>query len=434
MYKLAQELWPYNRSITGNGVRSTLLAVKELLPELRIIEVPTGTKAFDWIVPKEWNVKSAYIETPDGRRICEYSKNNLHLVGYSSPIKTSLDLRDLKKHLHSIPDKPDAIPYITSYYRNQWGFCISENEKRTLQDGKYNVVIESEFFEGALTYGELIIRGKSRDEVFLSTYICHPSMANNELSGPCVTVFLALSLLKKRKLNYSYRIVFVPETIGSITYLSRNLKKLKKYVFAGYNITCVGDERAYSYLPTRCGNTLSDNVAKHVLSREVGDYVAYEWRDRGSDERQYCWPGVDLPIASIMRTKYGAYDEYHTSLDTLGGVVTPNGLLGAYNVLSKALHIIDNHFYPIATTLCEPFLSRRNLYAELGNDVTVSDARLLVDILSWCDGKHSVLEISEITKCYALTIIERLETLAKFGLVNLGRKKCLSNQMNIAGY
>lgn len=387
------------------------------MPTLRIVEVPSGTKAFDWIVPKEWVVRNAYIETPNGTRICEFGKNNLHLVGYSVAVNTTLKLEELQERLHSIPEQPDAIPYLTTYYKENWGFCISDNERRSLPRGNYKVVIDTEFIHGSLTYGELLIPGRRDEEIFLSTYICHPSMANNELSGPCVTTFLALNLLERGDLNYSYRIVFVPETIGSIVYISKNLKHLKEKVYAGYNITCVGDEQGYSYLPSRAGDTISDEVARHVLEYESGDYKSYEWRDRGSDERQYCWPGVDLPIASIMRTKYGSYGEYHTSLDTLGGVVTPSGLFGAYKVISNALHILDKTSYPMSTTVCEPFLSRRSLYPELGNDIPVTEARVLLDILSWCDGSNSVLDIAKRTKLYAMEVIKHLDIAKNTGLV-----------------
>jgi len=427
MYKLAENLWSYNRSITGDGVRKTLSAIKKIIPDLQIVEVPSGKKVFNWVVPQEWVVRSAYIKTPDGRKICDFEKNNLHLVGYSSPINTCISLKELKKKLYSLPEMPEAIPYLTSYYKKQWGFCISEKEKDSLPEGDYEVYIDSEFIEGSLTYGEILVKGNIDKEVFMSTYICHPSMANNELSGICVTTFLAKYLTERKDLRYSYRIIFIPETIGSITYLSQNLEILKSNVIAGYNITCVGDDRNFSYLPSRNGNTLSDYVAKHVLLHEVGDYISYEWRDRGSDERQYCWPGIDLPIASMMRTKYGKYKEYHTSLDALGSVVTPKGLLGAYNIYCAALHIIERNCYPVVTTLCEPFLSRWNLYPELGNKVGVADARLLIDILSWCDGKNSVLDIADRCKCYAIKVIDNLEIAAKAGLVNLDKKRLYNN-------
>jgi aminopeptidase-like protein len=265
IYQFARELFPINRSITGEGVRKTLQKISKHLPTLQIKSVPTGTKVFDWTVPKEWSVKEAYIITPSVEKICDFSKNNLHLVGYSIPFKGSVSLDELKKKLYTLQDQPDAIPYVTSYYKERWGFCITQNQYDTLENGTYKVVINSTLFDGELNYGELLIKGKSEEEIFLSTYICHPSMANNELSGPTVVTFLAKWLKEISETDYSYRIIFIPETIGSITYLSRNYQDMKKKIFAGFNVSCVGDDRAYSYVPSRNGNTISDLIAKHVL-------------------------------------------------------------------------------------------------------------------------------------------------------------------------
>ncbi len=396
IYNLAKELWPINRSITGQGVRDTLSVIKNIHPDLRMYEVPSGSKVFDWVIPEEWNITEAWIKTPDGRKICNFNNNNLHVVGYSESINKTLDLKELNKHLHSIPSKPDAIPYITSYYKKEWGFCISETERRQLPDGEYQVYINSDFSTGSLTYGELIIPGKINKEVFLSTYICHPSMANNELSGMSVTTFLA-EWIKQAQRRYTYRIIFVPETIGSITYLSRNLTEMKRNIIAGFNITCVGDERNYSYLPSRKGNTLSDEVAKHILKHIDNKFVSYNWKDRGSDERQYCSPKADLPVVSIMRTKYGEYEEYHTSLDNLENVVTPNGLQGGFNAIKLALEAIENNYYPVTNIIGEPHLSRRGLYPQNTDDETVNNVRLLTDFLTYSDGQTSLLEIAN--KC-----------------------------------
>ena len=250
MYALATRLFPICRSITGKGVRETFSILAEVIPELTLHSVPTGTKAFDWVVPKEWNIRDGYILDPAGQKIVDFMDSNLHVVGYSTPVNMKIQLDDLQDHLYSLPDQPDAIPYITSYYKERWGFCISENQRQSLEPGEYQVVIDSELADGELNYGEVIIPGESKLEVLLSTYICHPSMANNELSGPCVTAYLA-KWLATRKRKYTYRIVFVPETIGSIVYISRNLEHLRDKVMAGFNITCVGDDRAYSYLPSR---------------------------------------------------------------------------------------------------------------------------------------------------------------------------------------
>jgi len=397
MHNFAKLLWKFDRSLTGPGVRDTLLEIKNLLPNLQIKSINSGERAFDWTIPKEWSVEDAYIITPNGEKICNFKDNNLHLVGYSVPIDTKLVLSDLKKHLHSLPEQPDAIPYVTSYYNERWGFCIKHSQLKTLKDGEYRVVIESSLFDGVLNYGELVLNGALKKEVFLSTYICHPSMANNELSGPVVTTFLAKWLMLQKNRKYTYRIIFIPETIGSIAYLSQNILQLKDQVIAGYNITCIGDDRAYSYLPSRHGDTVSDNVAKHVLKWIDPNYIKYNWNDRGSDERQYCAPGVDLPIATIMRTKYGMYEEYHTSLDNLVDVVTPSGLVGGYDALKKSLEAIERNSFPKVTVLCEPQLGKRGLYPTMSTKESGKSVRLMMNLITWSDGKNSLIEIAN--KC-----------------------------------
>ena len=395
IHEFAKKLWPINRSITGEGARKTLEKIKEHLPKLEIKKVLSGEKVFDWIIPKEWSVQEAYIITPDGRRICDFKDNNLHLLGYSVPYEEEISFDELKKHLYTFPKLPNAIPYVTSYYEERWGFCLSQEQFATLKSGNYRVVIKSTLFDGELNYGELLIKGKSDKEIFLSTYICHPSLANNELSGPTVVTFLAKWLQETDMLNYSYRIIFVPETIGSITYLSKNYKNMKNKIFAGFNVSCVGDDRSYSYLPSRNGNTISDKIAKHVLKWIDPNFNKYTWLNRASDERQYCAPGIDLPIASIMRTKYGAYPEYHTSLDNLENVVTPKGLDGGYWAIRKAIEAIERNLYYKVTVLCEPMMSKRGLYSTL-NEVKVNeDSQTRMNFLSLCDGQNSLLEIAE---------------------------------------
>ena len=396
IYKLAQELWPLNRSVTGEGARATLLKIQEIVPSLKIFEVSSGTKVFDWTVPDEWYIHDAYIVKPCGKKICHFKNNNLHVVGYSSPVNKKISLEELQEHLHSLPDQPTAIPYVTSYYQERWGFCISHEDRQLLEDGEYHVVVKSRLFKGVLNYGELLIKGQSDKEIFLSSYICHPSMANNELSGPTVLAYLSKWLLSLKTHRYSYRIILVPETIGSIAYLSKNYVQMKKNVVAGFNISCVGDDRAYSYVPSRQGDTLSDCVAQHVLKWTDPHYCHYSWSDRGSDERQYCSPGIDLPIASICRSKYGSYPEYHTSLDVLGNVVTSEGLQGGYNVLRRSIEILENNRIPRMTVLCEPQLGKRGLYPDLSIKGSADKVQLMMDFISWCDGTKTLLEISEI--------------------------------------
>jgi aminopeptidase-like protein len=417
MHSLAKRLWPINRSITGEGVRKTLLILKELNPKLSIHEVSSGTKVFDWEVPREWYVNDAYIITPSGKKICNFKENNLYLLGYSISIQKNLNLKELQKHLYSIPEQPSAIPYVTSYYEERWGFCLSQDERDLLEEGDYLVFIDTKLFHGSLTYGEIFIKGQSDKEIFLSTYICHPSMANNELSGIVVSSYISKWLSNKRDNRFSYRFVFVPETIGSIAYLSKHHINLKKKVVAGFNVSCVGDERSYSYLPSRNGNTISDKVAKHVLKWTDPNYVTYSWLDRGSDERQYCAPGIDLPIASLLRTKYGEYPEYHTSLDNLDNVVTPKGLEGGYWALRRALELIEkNNIYKV-NFMCEPQMGRRGLYPTLSKKNSDEQIRLMMNFISLCDGEHSLLDIAEKINCPAWELYELTEKLVSHDLI-----------------
>jgi aminopeptidase-like protein len=380
--------------------------------------VSSGTKVFDWIVPSEWHVSEAYIISPEGKKICDFSINNLHLLGYSIPYRGRMKLEELQKHLHSLPEQPSAIPYITSYYGERWGFCLTQEQRDLLQDGEYEVVVNSKLFEGQLNYGELVLPGESDQEIFLSSYICHPSMANNELSGPTVATYLAKWLSELKTKRYTYRFIFIPETIGSITYLSKNYIHLKRKVFAGFNISCVGDDRSYSYLSSRNGNTISDKVAKHVLKWTYPDYKSYTWLDRGSDERQYCAPGIDLPIASILRTKYGEYPEYHTSLDNLDDVVTPKGLDGGYWALRRALELIEkNNIYKV-NILCEPQMGRRGLYPTLSKKNSGHQTKLIMNLLSYCDGEHSLMDIAEKINLPAWDLYESIEILISHDLIS----------------
>jgi aminopeptidase-like protein len=418
MHQWATDLFPICRSITGPGGRDTLNYLQRMLPQLKVHSISSGTQAFDWTVPDEWTIRSAHIEDEAGHKIVDFANNNLHVVGYSEPVDRLLDLDELQEHLYSLPEQPNAIPYITSYYQRRWGFCLSHNQREQLKPGRYRAVIDSELKPGVLNYGELLIPGETKEEIFISTYICHPSMANNELSGPVVTTAIAQWIQNLPRRRYSYRVVFIPETIGSLVYLSRHLNYLKQYVVAGFNVTCIGDERAYSYLPSRAGDTLSDQAAKHVLRHIEPKFAQYSWLDRGSDERQYCAPGVDLPIATIMRTKYGVYPEYHTSLDDLS-LVTPNGLSGGYEALRRALEAIEFNVGPVVTVLGEPQLGKRGLYPTLSTKDSTPTVRMMMNLLSYCDGKRSLLDIADLIDQPIWELAPLLEPLVEAGLVEV---------------
>ena len=400
MYSWLKDLFPICRSLTGDGNRETLEYLNKILGgRLTIHEVPTGTEAFDWTVPKEWRIREAWIKDETGHKIVDFADNNLHVVGYSTPINAVLEWEELQKHLYSLPEQPDAVPYVTSYYRERWGFCVTEKMRQSLAAGKYHVFVDSELFDGSLTYADLLIPGETGEEVFFSTYICHPSMANNELSGPVVTTALAHCLLcQDRKgwccgQRYTYRFVFIPETIGSIVYLSRNLAGMKEKTAAGFVVTCVGDERNYSLLRSRLGDTLADKVALAVLRSEHPDFIEYPFLERGSDERQYGSPGIDLPVVSVMRTKYGMYPEYHTSLDDLSQV-TPNGLAGALDVYKKIVFALENNYRYQVTCLGEPQLGKRGLYPTISQKGSGDAVRMMMNLIAYCDGRHDLIDIA----------------------------------------
>lgn len=395
MYGWAQDLFPINRSISGEGLRETLCYIQSLLPQLKFHEIKTGEKVFDWEVPLEWNISEAFIKDDNDEVIVDFKNNNLHVVGYSKPIDCILNLDELQNHLHSIPSQPEAIPYITSYYSQNWGFCLAHEQRKKLKEGKYHVVIKSELKKGVVNYADLFIKGQSSKEIFLSTYVCHPSMANNELSGPIVSTALAQWVQKLKNPYFSYRFVFIPETIGSLIYLSKNVSHLKDHVIAGFNITCIGDDRCYSFMPSRDGNTLSDRVGQHILKHLDSEYKKYSWLNRGSDERQYCAPGIDLPISSIMRSKYDEYPEYHTSLDDLS-LISPEGLAGGLNAMVRSLEAIESNCFPKANILGEPQLGKRGLYPDTSTKESTDSVRVMMDFLTYADGRNDLLEIAEL--------------------------------------
>ncbi len=412
--KLGKKLWPLNRSLTGKGVNQTLKILKSYNNKLKIIKFKSGTKVFDWTIPKEWVVSDAWIKDDKGKKIINFNKNNLHLVGYSTSIKKKLFFKQFVKKLHTHKNQPNAIPYVTSYYKKNWGFCLTYNQlKKINKTKKYEIYINSKFKKGFLNCAEIYLPGKSKKEILFSTYICHPSMANNELSGPILSIFLSKWLKNLKNRKWSYRFIFVPETIGSIAYLSKNFKKLKKNVIAGYVLTCLGDERSYSFLPSKFKYSIADKVARQVLKKNVRSFKEYTWLDSRSDEIQFCSPGIDLPVASLMRTKYGEYPEYHTSLDTFGRVVTSNGLKGSLNILKKIIYELEKSVFPIAKYKCEPQLGKKGLYPSLSKKNTINqNIRLIQYFLSYSDGQNSILDIAK--KCEtSLTKILKIEKILK---------------------
>ncbi|MAG02902.1 aminopeptidase [Candidatus Pacearchaeota archaeon] len=422
MYSLAKILFPICRSITGEGIRETLKIIQEQIP-IKIHEIPTGTRVFDWTIPEEWNIKDAYVTDEKGDKVIDFKENNLHIMGYSKPINETLTLSELQEHLFSLPEQPNAIPFVTSYYKKRWGFCIEHNKRVKLNEGKYKVFIDSEFKNGSLTYGELLIPGESEEEIFLSTYVCHPSMANNELSGPVVTTSIVKWILEKPR-KYTYRIVFIPETIGSITYLSKNLDLMKRNIIAGFNINCVGDERIYSYLPTRKGKTYADKIALNILNFKDPHFKKYTYLERGSDERQYNAPGIDLPVVSIMRSKYEEYPEYHTSLDNLD-LITPKGLFGSFNILKECFTLIEKNKKYKINCLGEPQLGKRSLYSDFSKKTIENEVKKIIDFIAYADGTNDLVDISNIIK---VPVWELYEIIEKLKRVNLLDETELSNQ------
>ncbi|QMU64030.1 MAG: DUF4910 domain-containing protein [Flavobacteriaceae bacterium] len=397
--KYFDRLWPINRSLTGKGNRKSLQILSEIIP-LEIKEIPSGSKCFDWTVPPEWNVKEAWIKDEKGNEIINFKENNLHLLGYSEPFESLLTYNELKEHLYTIPHQPDLIPYMTSYYNRRWGFCLSHNEFEKLDKSvKYQIKIDSKFDKnGFMTISDLILRGKTDEEVLFTTYICHPSLANNELSGPLVTAFI-YNQLKDKDLYYTYRFVFVPETIGSIYYLSMNGDYLKEKLVAGFVVTCIGDDGNFTYKKSRRGNALSDRAVKTVLSQTEEDYTILNYTPIGSEERQYCSPGLNLPVGSLMRTMYGVYPEYHTSADNKG-FISFDAMEKSVMKYLEIVHLIENNKkYINLFPYCEPRLGKRGLYPTIGSQKEKElEVKAMMWILNLADGKHDLIDIIESSK------------------------------------
>jgi aminopeptidase-like protein len=393
MYELIAALYPLCRSITGDGVRKTLGVLQKHVP-LEVREVPTDTSVFDWTVPKEWNIRAAYVKNSKGERILDFQRSNLHVVGYSIPVRKTVSLRELREHLHTLPEHPDWIPYRTSYYKESWGFCLSHKQFLELGEGEYEVCIESSLANGHLTYGEYYLRGERTDEVLLSCHVCHPSLCNDNLSGIALATFLA-KFLSSQSLRYSYRFLFIPGTIGSITWLCLNEARVSQ-IKHGLVLACVGDPGKSTYKKSRRGNAEIDRAVAHVLKHCGSDYDIVDFSPYGYDERQFCSPAFNLSVGCLMRTPHGRFPEYHTSADNLD-LVQPSYVADSFAKCLAVLQVLENNkTYVNQNPKCEPQLGKRGLYRTIGGQ---ADARLnelaMLWVLNLSDGCHSLLDIAE---------------------------------------
>ncbi|HXM94107.1 MAG TPA: DUF4910 domain-containing protein [Candidatus Dormibacteraeota bacterium] len=392
MYQLMAELYPICRSITGNGLRESLRIIQKHIP-LELHEVPTGTPVFDWNVPKEWNIRDAYVKGPNGDKIIDFQRSSLNVVNYSVPVRAKMPLAKLKEHLHSLPDHPDWVPYRTSYYKETWGFCLSQRALESLEEGEYEAVIDSSLEEGNLTYGEFYLKGATQDEILISSHSCHPSLCNDNLSGMVLATFLA-RYLQTCKLRYSYRFIFAPGTIGAITWLAQNESRTSR-IKHGLVAACVGDEGKFHYKKSRRGDAEIDAAVVHALKHSGEDYVVSEFTPYDYDERQYCSPGFNLPVGSLTRTPHDCYKENHTSADNMD-LVSPEQLAGSFQVYSRVLRILEqNKKYLNTNPMCEPRLGKRGLYGAVGGKRDANTYELALQwTLNYSDGQHSLLEIA----------------------------------------
>jgi len=393
MHELVRGLYPICRSITGNGVRETLRRVGEHIP-LKVHEIPTGTPVFDWTVPKEWNIRDAYVRNPEGIKVIDFQKSNLHVLNYSTPVRTRMPLAELREHLYTLPDQPDWIPYKTSYYQERWGFCLTQNQLDGLREGTYEAVIDASLDEGHLTYGECHLPGAISDEVLISCHICHPSLCNDNLSGIALSTFLAKHL-QGRPLRYSYRFIFIPGTIGAITWLALNEKTVQR-IKHGLVVANVGDSGKMHYKKSRRGDAEIDRAATHALKYSGSPYEIIDFSPYGYDERQFCSPGFDLPMGSLTRTPWGRYPEYHTSADDLT-LVQAKYLADSLDTYLSILNILENNRrYINQNPKCEPQLGKRGLYRQMGGNVESKQTELaMLWVLNLSDGGCSLLEIAE---------------------------------------
>jgi aminopeptidase-like protein len=415
MYQRIAALYPFCRSITGDGVRQTLQALQRDIP-LTIHEVPTGVRVFDWTVPKEWNIRDAYIKNAKGERIVDFKNSNLHVVSYSTPTKKKVSLEELKEHVFTLPEHPEWIPYRTTYYKENWGFCLSHKQFLELRDEEYEVCIDASLEDGHLTYGECYLPGQSRDEVLLSCHICHPSLCNDNLSGIALMTLLA-KFLQPLSRRYSYRFLFIPGTIGSIVWLCLNEAKVAN-IKHGFVVAGVGDAGDFTYKRSRRGDAEIDRIAAHVLKHAGTAYNIIDFIPYGYDERQFCSPGFNLPVGCVMRTPHNEYPEYHTSADNLD-FVRPQYLVDSFVKCASMLRLVEgNQAYVNQNPKCEPQLGKRGLYRPIGGQALgKADELALLWTLNLSDGHHTVLDIAEKAGCRFEAIRHAADALVKSGLL-----------------
>ena len=414
MLKLIRELFPICRSITGNGLRQSLAKLGELLP-LSIHEIASGTEVFDWTIPKEWNIRDAYIKDSAGQRVVDFQRNNLHVVNYSAPISARMSLSELEPHLHSLPERPEWIPYRTTYYEESWGFCLSQRQLESLCDGEYEVLIDSTLEDGLLTYGECVLPGQIDDEFLISVHICHPSLCNDNLSGVAVATFLA-RILASTSHRYTYRLVFVPGTIGPIAWLSRNQDAAQRLKH-GLVLACVGDRGSINYKRSRRLTADIDRAVEHVLRTKGAPFEIRDFSPYGYDERQYCSPGFNLPVGSFRRTPHGEYPEYHTSADNLEFVSAAH-LADSLVTLLEVIDLIESNLrFTNLSPMGEPQLGRRGLIPSIGGKAAKPDQLALLWVLNLCDGGNSVLDIAERSELSFDQLRGAIEALSACGLL-----------------
>jgi aminopeptidase-like protein len=415
LYEFAAKLFPICRSITGRGMRNTLHRIQEAIP-LTLHEVPTGTAVFDWIVPKEWNIRDAYIKDSSGCRVVDFQKSNLHVVNYSIPVHATMSLEQLRPHLFAIPEHPDWVPYRTSYYKEDWGFCLSYNQLLALEEGEYEVCIDSTLEDGCLTYGEYYLPGRSTEEILVSCHACHPSLANDNLSGVTVATFLA-KYLSGCDLRYSYRFLFIPGTIGAITWLAQNREQTER-IRNGLVLTCVGDGGKFHYKRSRRGDAEIDRVAAIVLRHCGEEGELMDFSPYGYDERQYCSPGFNLPVGCLMRSVWGTFPEYHTSADNLN-FLDPCSLANSLRACLAMFEVLEENRICInKSPYCEPQLGRRNLYRSTGGESIEAQVTARLWVLNFSDGMHSLLDIAERSGLSFPAIRDAAQVLTDAGLLS----------------